>query len=60
MGQKPRYSATIVRRKDGMIDICITRDDPSTPDDGDLIEILYGDDEAELKDRAVKFAQERT
>lgn len=56
---KVRYAATIVRRKDGMIDIRIARGEPTLPGDDELIEVLYGDDEDELKARAVKFAQER-
>lgn len=60
MGQKSRYSASIIRGKDGIINIRVLRGDPTPSGDGDLIEVLYGDDEDELKERAVKFAQERT
>lgn len=58
--KKQRYAATIVRLKGGNIDIRIARGDPKPPEDGELVEVLYGDDEQELMARAMKFAQERT
>lgn len=55
-----RYSATISRGKDGTINVRISRGDPASPDGEELIEVLYGDVEDELKERALKFAQEKT
>ncbi len=59
MTGKTRYAATIARAKDGMISIRVARGDPPPHGDDELIEVLYGDDEDELKERAVKFAKER-
>ena len=56
---KERYAATIIRGKDGMLRIRVARGEPTLPGNDELIEVLYGDDEEELKERAVKFAQER-
>ncbi|HTM68374.1 MAG TPA: hypothetical protein VL426_03675 [Candidatus Binatia bacterium] len=56
---KERYAASIVRMPDGSIRIRVARGEPTHPGDGELVEVLYGDDEQELKERAVKFAQER-
>ena len=58
MAQKRRYAATIVRGKDGVIRIRVAQGDPTPPADDTLVEVLYGDDEEELKERAVKFARE--
>lgn len=57
--KKVRYAATITRRRDGTIGIRVARGEPKQDADGELVEVLYGDDEQELKERAVKFAQER-
>ncbi|MEY4745202.1 MAG: hypothetical protein RL272_1147 [Candidatus Parcubacteria bacterium] len=59
MTNKTRYAATVIRAKDGTIRIRVARGDPTLPGDEELIEILYGEDEEELTDRAVKFARER-
>lgn len=59
MAGKPRYAATIARAKDGTIRIRVARGDPAPHGDDELVEVLYGDEEEELKERAVKFARER-
>ncbi len=59
MAKNGMCSATIVRAKDGTIRIRVARGDPEPVDDGKLIEILYGEDEEELKERAVRFAREQ-
>ena len=56
---KERYAASIVRKKDGSISILVKRGQPTPSYEGELVEVLYGDDESELKERAVKFAQEQ-
>jgi hypothetical protein len=53
-----KYSATIARASDGTIRIRVMPGDPHVAADEKLIEILYGDDEEELKERAVRFAKE--
>jgi len=55
---KERYAASIERMKDGSIRIRVAHGEPTLPGDGELVEVLYGDDEEELKARAVKFAKE--
>lgn len=55
-----KYSATIARAKDGSIRIRVMPGDPHVADDETLIEVLYGDGEEELKERAVRFVNERT
>jgi hypothetical protein len=52
-----RYAATITRGRDGTINIRVARGDPAPAADETLIEILYGDDEDELKERAIRFAR---
>lgn len=54
-----KYSATIARAKDGVIRIRVMPGDPHVADDETLIEVLYGDDEEELKERALRFVDER-
>jgi hypothetical protein len=56
--KKERYSASIVRDKDGVIRIHVARGAPALPDPGEIIEVLYGDDESELKERAIRFVRE--
>lgn len=54
------YTATIVRsKKDGVIHIRVSSKGPQTGGDVELIEILQGEDEEELKERAVRYAQEK-
>ncbi len=53
------YSATIGRDKDGTVRIMVRKGDPRVEDGVTLVEVLYGDDEEELKARAVRFAKER-
>lgn len=53
-----KFSATITRAKDGIIRIRVMPGDPHVPVDEELVEILYGDDEEELKERSVRFAKE--
>lgn len=59
MAGKVRYAATIARAKDGVIRISVARGDPPPHGDDVLIEVLYGDDEEELKQRAIRFAREQ-
>ncbi len=54
-----KYSATIARGKNGYINIRVFPGDPQVDDGDTLIEVLYGDDEEELSQRATKFVNER-
>ncbi len=54
-----KYSAVIARAKDGTIRVRVMPGDPHVADDETLVEILYGDDEEELKERALRFVDER-
>jgi len=55
-----KYTATIVKDKSGTYHVRISKKGPQTGGDVELIELLYGDNEQELKERAVKFINERT
>jgi len=53
-----RYSATIVRDKNGVYQIRISNKGPQTGGDVEVIDILYADTEAEIKSKAIKFVEE--
>lgn len=55
-----KYSATIARGKNRFINIRVFPGDPRVDEGDRLIEVLYGDDEEELRERAEKFAKEQT
>ena len=53
-----RFKATICRLPDGQIRIYVTRGDKEPLHDGTIVEVLHGDDQTELRERAVKYVRE--
>lgn len=54
-----KFSATIAKGKDGVIHIRVLPGEPRIEDGETLIEVLHGDDEEELAERALRFAKEQ-
>ncbi len=52
------YSATIVKDGNGVYHIRISRKGPQTGGDVKVIDVLYGNDEEKLKDKAVEYVRQ--
>ncbi len=53
-----KYSATIVKDKNGTYHIRVSSKGPQTGGDVEVLEILYDNDEQKLKDKAVEYVRQ--